>query len=267
MYEQLSWREGATVKAPSGDPLLIARFESGAQYSQHYIKLKLCPRPEITRTAILQEETNQISAQIAPYARAMNAVAQPSVGEASFRCSGAEGYAYATTVLVGPPNPGGVQIWAVYKLAGYTVTDPAAHDLARYVMYKMVSSLTIDRDWEARYQRKIQDTTGNVIGMQNALTQQVLRQANQQASNALARLNHPNPGVRGLGRNRSSDDRLGSQRSDTTLGQKRVCDDIGRCGTVDNAHDHYWVDHNGRFVPGPASGGPPDSTGVWRPAQ
>jgi hypothetical protein len=267
LYAQMGWREGAQVKAPSGDPLLIARFETGAQFAQHYIGAKLCPRPEITQSGPRQDETNQINAEIAPYARAMNAVAQASAGEASFRCNGTEGYTYATTVLIGPPTPGGVQGWAVYKLAGYTVTDPAAHDLARYVLYKMLASLTIDKAWETQYQRKIRDTTGNVIRMQNALTQEVLRRAKQDADSALARLNHPNPGVKGLGRNQDSDDRIRAKREEAVLGQKRVCDDIGRCGTVDTSHDHYWIDHSGRVVPGPASGGPPDNTGVWRQAQ
>jgi hypothetical protein len=267
MYAQLGWREGARVTAPSGDPLLIARFETGEQFAQHYIGVKLCPRPEMTRIAPLQEDSRRISTEIAPYARAMNAIAQASVGEASFRCGGKEGYTYATTVLVGPPTPGGVQIWGVYKLAGYTVSDPSAHEMARYVMNKMLASLVIDKAWEAQYQRKVQDTTGNIIRMQNALTQEVLRRAKQDADESLARLNHPNPGVQGLGRNKDSDDRLSKQRSETILGQKRVCDDIGRCETVDSSHDHYWMDHSGRTVPGPASGGPPDNSGVWRRAQ
>jgi hypothetical protein len=42
LYTQLGWREGARVQAPSGDPLLIARFETGAQFAQHYIGAKLC---------------------------------------------------------------------------------------------------------------------------------------------------------------------------------------------------------------------------------
>jgi hypothetical protein len=267
MYAQLGWKEGARLTAPSGDPLLIARFETGEQFAQHYIGMKLCPRPEITRMAPLQEDSRRITTEIAPYARAMNAIAQASVGEASFRCSGKEGYTYATTLLISPPNPAGVHGWAVYKLAGYTVADPTAHELARYVMYKMLASLTIDKTWEAQYQRKVQDTTGNVIRMQNALTQEVLRRAKQDADESLARLNHPNPGVQGLGRNKGSDDRLSKQRSETILGQKRVCDDLGRCESVDNSHDHYWMDHSGRTVPGPASGGPPDNSGVWRRAQ
>ena len=102
----------------------------------------------------------------------MNAIIQASVGEATFQCSGKEGYTYATTLLISPPNPAGVHGWAVYKLAGYTVTDPTHHEMARYVMYKMLGSLTIDKAWDAQYQRKIQDTTGNVIRMQNALTQE-----------------------------------------------------------------------------------------------
>jgi hypothetical protein len=134
-----------------------------------------------------------------------------------------------------------------------------------YVMYSMLASVALDKEWEAKKNRKVQDVTGNVIKMQNAMTQAALSRAREQAANSLARLNHPNEGVKGLGRNKDSDDRLSTQRSNTTLGTKRVCDDLGDCKTVDNSHDHYWKDHSGRVIPGPASGGPPDNTGVWRP--
>ena len=266
MYTQLGWREGMRVQSPSGDPLLIARFETGEQFARHYIGSKLCQQPEITGNLPLQEETDRITKEIAPFARSMNAMFKASAGEATFRCSGKEGYTYATTILAGPPSQG-VQGWFVFKLAGYTVTDAAQHDLARYVMYSMLSSLTLDKEWEAKTNRKVQDVTGNVIKMQNAMTQAALSRAKEQAANSLARLNHPNEGVKGLGRNKDSDDRLSTQRSNTTLGTKRVCDDLGDCKTVDNSHDHYWKDHSGRVVPGPASGGPPDNTGVWRPMQ
>ena len=267
MYTQLGWREGMRVQSPSGDPLLIARFETGEQFARHYIGSKLCQQPEITGNLPLQEETDRITKEIAPFARSMNAMFKASAGEATFRCSGKEGYTYATTILTGPPSSQGVQGWFVFKLAGYTVTDAAQHDLARYVMYSMLASFTLDKEWEAKTNRKVQDVTGNVIRMQNAMTQAALSRAKEQAANSLARLNHPNEGVKGLGRNKDSDDRLSTQRSNTTLGTKRVCDDLGDCKTVDNSHDYYWKDHSGRVVPGPASGGPPDNTGVWRPMQ
>jgi hypothetical protein len=267
MYAPLGWREGMRVQTPSGDPLLIARFETGEQFAKHYIGSKLCQQPEITGNGPLQDETDRITKEIAPFARSMNAMFKASAGEATFRCSGKEGYTYATTILAGPPSSQGVQGWFVFKLAGYTVTEAAQHDLARYVMYSMLSSVTLDKEWEAKTNRKVQDVTGNVIKMQNAMTQAALRRAKEQAANSLARLNHPNEGVKGLGRNKDSDDRLSTQRSNTTLGTKRVCDDLGDCKSVDNSHDYYWKDHSGRVVPGPSSGGPPDNSGVWRPMQ
>ena len=91
LYDQMGWREGMRVQAPSGDPLLIARFETGAQFAQHYIGVKLCQRPEITGNLPLQEETDRITKEIAPFARSMNAMFKASAGETTFRCTGTEG--------------------------------------------------------------------------------------------------------------------------------------------------------------------------------
>ena len=120
----------------------------------------------------------------------MNAIIQASLGEAAFQCSGKE------AIPTRPPDyqsPESCRCagWAVYRLAGYTVTDLTDHEMARYVMYKMLGSLTIDKPLDAQCQRKGQDTTGNVVRMQNALTQEVLRRAKQNADEFLARLDNP----------------------------------------------------------------------------
>jgi hypothetical protein len=83
--------------------------------------------------------------------------------------------------------------------------------------------------------------------------------AARSASDDLARLNHPNAGV---------NVRPGSTQSSSTntiLGTRDVCDAIGRCKTVSNDADTFFMDHSGNVQPGRAGGAPPDNSGVWSP--
>jgi hypothetical protein len=47
------------------------------------------------------------------------------------------------------------------------------------------------------------------------------------------------------------------------MGTVHVCDAIGRCATVSNTADSYYMDHSGNVRAGSAGGGAPDNSGVW----
>jgi hypothetical protein len=79
------------------------------------------------------------------------------------------------------------------------------------------------------------------------------------ASNDPARLNHPNQRV---------NVRPGERKSsgiNTILGTKEICDAIGRCQSVSNDYDTYYMDHSGNVKPVGPGGAPPDHSGVWSP--
>jgi len=129
--------------------------------------------------------------------------------------------------------------------------------LGRYVMEHTMETWAVDPEWERAYQRRINDVTGQVIGMHNALSAQPRRFSAQSASSTLGQLNHPNPGVHV---------RPGERRPtsiNTTLGTKQVCDAIGRCQSVSTSNDAYFMDHSGNVRVGRAGGAPPDNSGVW----
>jgi hypothetical protein len=99
------------------------------------------------------------------------------------------------------------------------------------------------------------------MAISNAMTQATVQHARQQAAQGSAgALNHTNTGdVPKIRRNPESD----RQRDIANLGTRSVCDDLGTRKTADHAWGNVWRDHSGNAVPGPASGGPPDNTGVW----
>src|SRR5438093_12032445 len=66
MYTQLGWREGMRVQSPSGDPPLIARFETDEQFARHQIGSEICQQRGITGRLSLQEATDRSRTEITP---------------------------------------------------------------------------------------------------------------------------------------------------------------------------------------------------------
>jgi len=257
VYTRMGWVEGRVFQTQTG-PIFIQRFLSGSQYAQQHVTWRLCRNPRWVKVGDVPSLSRSITTAIEPLAQSSGAIARASAGEASFMCNDAQGYVFATTLLTSSTS-GPIQGWGVYKLCGFLSSDPMQSMEARYIMEHMMATLTINPSWDQAFQRKIKDVTGQVIGMQNALAAQVQRNAAQNASNDLARLNHPNQGV---------NVRPGERKSssvNTILGTKEVCDAIGRCKSVSNDYDTFYMDHSGNVKPGRPGGGPPDNSGVWSP--
>lgn len=256
-YTQMGWVEGRVVQSPAG-PVLIQRFHTGSQFAKQYVLQRLCKNPRWVKVDDMPSLSQSITDSIMPDARSSSAMARASAGEASFLCNNTQGYVFVTTVLVSSQS-GPIQLWAVYKLSGFLSTDPIRSMQAHYVMNHIMATWTTSKSWDEAYKRKIKDVTGRTIAMQNAIAAQVQRNAAQSASNDLARLNHPNQGVHVRPGERPS------SSVNTTLGTKEVCDALGRCKSVSNDYDTYFMDHSGNVSPARPGGAPPDNSGTWSP--
>jgi hypothetical protein len=246
--------EGGVFRTPSGGRALVQRFLDGVQFAKAHVSQRVCQRPQWLRAAPLPDAAREATTALASEARAYNVVFSASAGETGFDCGGALGYTASTTVLVqSPASP--MQFWAVLSVSGFLATDPARAIEARYVMEHMVATMKKDPAWVQAWEQRVRQVTGAVISMQNATTAEHLRAA-RNASDALARLNHPNPGVSHPGGRRDSN-------VNSVLGTRHVCDAIGRCDTVSDDHESVFIDHSGRIAAGRAGGAPPDNSGVW----
>jgi hypothetical protein len=232
------------------------RYLTGTQAAQQHLEWrKLCQNPRVVTTAEHRDESSAITAALAPKAREYGSALTASAGDIGFICDGAQGYVYAATFLASSGN-NAIQIWGVLKLAGFVSTDPMQSMRARYITEHMLATMQSDPAWDKALEEQTRRITGAYISMANA-TAQLQNNAARSASNDLARLNHPNAGV---------SVRPGSTRSsstNTTLGTRDVCDAIGRCKTVSNDADTFFMDHSGNVVAGRAGGAPPDNSGVW----
>jgi len=253
--QQTNASEGQTFKSPTGAPVMMQRFMTGPQYAKYHIGWRLCQQPAWVAQADLPDLSRSLADAVAPYARAYNVRIQASAGEVSFTCGNVQGVVYAATML-SSSNAGPIQMWNIYRLAGFQSADPMRSMLARYVMEHMLATFALDRNWEAALERKTREITGAVIQMENAATQSALA-ASRQQNETLARLNHPNPGVP----KRKEQGTSGSVN--TILGTQHMCDAIGRCSTVSIGDGNTFMDHSGNIRNGPGSGGPPDNSGVW----
>jgi len=153
---------------------------------------------------------------------------------------------------------GPTQVWGVQGVGVFLSADPMRSMQARYILEHMLATKQNEPQWEQAYEQRVVQLTGAVISMQNAALQAQMSAA-RSASDTLSRLNHPNAGV---------NVRPGERRAssvNTTLGTRDVCDAVGRCKSVSNDADSYFMDHSGNVVAGRAGGAPPDNSGVWSP--
>lgn len=251
--------EGQIFRTPAGGPAKMQRYLTGAQYAKEHVSWRLCGTPSWVAGGDMPDVSRTLTEAVAPEARKYNIPASASAGDVTFTCGTAQGAVFAATVLGG--NRSQIQVWAVYKLAGFLSADPLRSMQARYIMEHMLASVTPNQAWTEELERRTMQLTGAVISMQNAATQAQLA-ASRQQNETLARMNHPNQGVSSRSGGGTGS---GARRVYEVSGNKRVCDAIGRCASVSNDSDNMYMDHSGAIRSGPVSGGPPDNTGKWAP--
>lgn len=246
--------EGQMFRTPSGDPALLSRFLTGAEYAKQHALWRLCRQPQWVRAVDLPELSQTMTAAIQPEAASWGAQAMASAGEASFFCGTQQGQVTAITVLGSGPM---VQVWSVLKVHAFLCSDPLKSMQARYAMEHMAGSFKVNPQWNASYEQRVRQITGSIISMQNATVQASLA-ASRQAQQTLSRLNHPNEGVHV----RPGDVKIASPARGSDY---YVSDALGRSGYVSGTADSYFMDHSGNLSAGRAGGLPPDNTGVWSP--
>ena len=143
VYTRMGWVEGRVVQSQTG-PIFIQRFLSGSQYAQQHVTWRLCRNPRWVKVGDVPSLSKSITTALEPLARSSGGMARASAGEASFTCNDAQGYVFATTVLISSMS-GPIQGWGVYKLCGFLSSDPMRSMVARYIMEHMTATLTIDR--------------------------------------------------------------------------------------------------------------------------
>ena len=257
-------REGQTIRGAWGGPVVLARFVTGTQFAQQYIQSRLCRQPMITALMELKTATDQMNAAIAPYAAQQRTESKASIGEASFQCGSSSGYVLANTLYARPAVGSGAMMWFVYQLGGFQVSDPQQTGLAFYVLNTMFETFKSNPQWEARVAKEVQDLTGAVTKMQNAMAQTIAQYGQQQAVAASAGgFNHPNSGQlpTDLRKKWATESASRQKYSDATLGQTWVHSSTGANVRVDNSVTNWWRDPSGSVIPGPESGGPPAGSG------
>jgi hypothetical protein len=251
-------REGQVTQGAWGGPLLVARYQTGEQFAQSYIRSTLCRQARITASSTLPEATRQLNQQAVAYARATGAPVQAGVGEATFRCGTQSGYVRAATLVGGPPN--GAQVWGVLELSGFVVADPAQAGFARYVLNTVVSSLQMDPQWEARQAQATRDVTGAVTRAQQQMAASLAQHARQEArSNQID--------VMSVWENKNkSHDAAMQHDADARRGTTTAVDPIHGSRTVSNDYNYLWTRPDGSIA-GTNTTTPPDYSNGWRMMQ
>ena len=258
MFGYAGMREGQVTQGAWGAPLLIARYQTGMQFAENYIRTALCREPQITASGILADATRDLNQQAIAYGRSMNMPAQANVGEVSFRCGAQAGYVRASTVIGGPPN--GAQIWAVLELSGYIVNNPSQAAFARYILDNVVSSLQLSPEWEARQAAATHDVTGAVTRAQQQMSASIAQHAREEAHNNQIDV------MSNWEKNNKIHDAAMQHDSESRRGVVTASDPIQGNRTVSNEYNYVWTRPDGSIA-GTNTTTPPDYSSGWRMMQ
>ncbi len=255
---------GQVMPTGSGASLVLEPYRPGDQFAAEYVQQTLCPSADMLHGGPIADQTQALNAEYGPIAQAEGKTMHADVGEVSFRCGARVGYVYAITVQAWQPG-GAVSIWAVYRIAGYLST-PADSASAAAAVNQMLGTFQMNQAWLQNYAKQNNDIAGNVIRESNAITQTTIQR--EQAMNAAmlqsiqaSRQNAAavSSAIAGSTSSAFSANTNGHDYN-AQLKTKTVCDDLGRCQTVDAGIANWYSDCSGTFYPGPASGGPPPAS-------
>jgi hypothetical protein len=267
MSMRMGMGEGRIVQGAWGGPLLIARYRTGAEFSREYAR-RLCPNAEFTGGGDLQRETADMMQQVRAYAAQTNATAHATVGDVYYRCGTQLGYVTATTVLAGPPRmQGGVQVWVVLTMSGFTVERPVDAPYAMYILHNMTASFRLDPQWEARSQRDTAALTQAVTRMQNAMMADLKQQWAAQADRERASVVSKDKGFDVMSgweaRNKIMDKTL-EKDTEVRRGVTTTEDPVWGSRTVANDYNYYWTRPDGSIIGTNTDSTPRVDGGGWR---
>jgi hypothetical protein len=267
MMMRMGLREGQTIRAAWGGPILLQRFRSGAEYSRDYTALKLCRQAQYTGGGEMQAETASMNREVGAYAMQSGVDARASVGDAYFRCGAELGYVTATTILARPRGGPGAQTWAVLHLSGFTVQSAADAAYAMYILHIMTASFKMDAQWEERSHKEVSALTASVTRMQNAMMANLKQQWANQAAQERASVVSKDKGfdvMAGWEARNKTMDKVFENDTEVRRGVTVTEDPIWGSRTVSNDYNYYWTRPDGSIV-GTTTDTPPKLDGSqWR---
>ncbi len=259
--EALGVKEGQELPSGVGSSLIVEPYRPGGEFAAEYVKQTLCPSATMIQGGPITDQTGALNAQFSPIGQAGGKALRADAGEVSFKCGARAGYVYAITVEAGQTD-GAVSAWAVYRIAGY-LASPTDSSASAAAVNQMLDTFQMNYAWLQNYAKESGDTAGIVIRESNAVTQTTIdhektlnadiRALNENSRHDSASTSNGNAGGTLSALNTNANDHDDKARALT----KRVCDDLGRCQTVDAHITNWWSDCSGTFHPGPESGSPP----------
>lgn len=244
------------MHATAGESLSLDEQHPENEFAALYAHQILCPSAENMRGGPLVEQTDDLARLFDPISKAEGVPIQAHAGEVSFRCGPSIGYVYALTVQARQPGGSNPQ-WAADRLAGYLAT-PANAALAAWTVNRLLATFQIDQAWLQRYAQANGDAAGNVLRESDAIAQSMKDRSQDMHSVLQASLASARSEVASASGVPVPAANSGSSRSYTArLRTRKVCDEAGRCQTVNAAIDNWYSDCSGRFYPGSVTGGPP----------
>ncbi len=262
--QMMGIREGQVIPAGGGANLMVESYHPGAQMAAEYVQKVLCPAATMMHGGPIVDQTQALKAQFAPIAQAEGKTLQIDAGEVSFKCGDRAGYTYAITMLAYQPGAP-VSIWGVYRIAGYlsTTEDSAA---AAAAVNQALGTFQMDQGWLQRYAKECGDVAGNVIRESNAITQTTMQRSREMNDAMISSIENSrknsNATMNAIEHSGSSSSNGNANGHDynAQLQQKTVCDDVGRCQSVDASVTNWWSDCSGTFHAGSESGGAPPAS-------
>jgi hypothetical protein len=259
-------REGQIIPAPDGTKLLVERYKTGAQMAEDYARKSLCEAPSQFRGGMIPAQTEELNRQFGPIAQAEGKRVHLDAGEVSFKCGDRNGYVYAITAEAAQPGQP-ISMWAVYRIGGYLATTDETPAAAAAINHAL-GTFEMNQQWLQAYARECGDIAGNSIRESNALTQSTIARSREMTDASIANVENmrKNSNAQIDAINRASRASNGGSGTGTghdynqQLGTKSVCDDLGRCQTVDASVTNWWSDCSGTFHPGSDTGATPPSS-------
>lgn len=262
--EAMGVKVGQELPSGAGTTVIVEPYRPGDEFAAEYVRQTLCPSATMMHGGPIADQTQALNALFGPIGQAGGKTLRADAGEASFKCGARVGYVNAITVQAMQPD-GALAIWAVYRIAGY-LAAPENSSLAAAAVHQMLGTFQMNQTWLQNYAKESGDAGGVVVRESNAVTQTTVdrEKAINAAVQASIENSHRSSAAVADGRPSGATSVSNTNASERGAGNepqtKKVCDDLGRCQTVDAGITNWWSDCSGTFRPGPDSGDPPSAS-------